>query len=88
VLDLRFPRINSEDMGTHAVDSSRPLLTFGRVDLVRIQVGYRASPEDRVYQQFLLDLSVPEADEVRDQDAFDERLALLPSPAPVAHQLG
>jgi hypothetical protein len=76
VLDLRFPRINSEDMGTHAVDSSRPLLTFGRVDLVRVQVGYRASPEDRVHQQFLLDLSVPEADKARDQDAFDERLVL------------
>ena len=63
-------------MGTHAVDSSRPLLTFGRVDLVRIQVGYRASPEDQIYQQFLLDLSFPEADKARDQDAFDERLAL------------
>jgi hypothetical protein len=76
VLDLRFPKINSEDMGTHAVDSSRPLLTFGRVDLVRVQVGYRASPEDLAYQQFLLDLSVLEAINARDRDAFDERLAL------------
>ena len=76
VLDLRFPKINSEDMGTHAVDSSRPLLTFGRVDLVRVQVGYRASPEDLADQQFLLDLSVLEAVNAPDRDAFDERLAL------------
>jgi hypothetical protein len=63
-------------MTSHAVDSPRPLLTLGRVDLVRVQVGYRASPDDRAYQQFLLDLSVPEVDSARDQDAFDERLAL------------
>jgi hypothetical protein len=63
-------------MARHAVDSSRPLLTFGRVDLVRIQVGYRAGPEDRPRLQFLLDLPVPEADDARDRDAFDERLAL------------
>jgi len=63
-------------MTRRAVDSSRPLLTLGQVDLVRVQVGYRASPDDRAYQQFLLDLSVPEADSARDQDAFDERLAL------------
>ena len=78
MLDLRSPKINAEDMGTHAVDSSRPLLTFGRVDLVRVQVGYRASPEDLAYQQFLLDLSVLEAVNARDRDAFDERLALVP----------
>jgi len=60
-------------MTSQAVDSSRPLLTLGRVDLVRVQVGYRASPDDRAYQQFLLDLSVREADSAHDQDAFDER---------------
>jgi len=76
VLDLRLPTINSEDMGSHAVDSSRPLLTFGRVDVVRVQVGYRASPEDLAHEQFLLDLSVREAVNARDRDAFDERLAL------------
>jgi hypothetical protein len=59
-------------MTSPAVDSSRPLLTLGRVDLVRVQVGYRASPNDRAYEQFLLDLSVPEVDGARDQDAFDE----------------
>ena len=40
--------------------SSRPLLTLGRVDLVRVQVGYRARPDGPVHQQFLLDLPVPE----------------------------
>lgn len=63
-------------MTNHAVDSSRRLLTLGRVDLVRVQVGYRSSPDERAYQQFLLDLTVPEGDSAADQDAFDERLAL------------
>jgi hypothetical protein len=63
-------------MATRAVDSSRPLITLGRVDLLRVQVGYRASPDDRPRLQFLLDLSVPEADSARDQDDFDVRLAL------------
>jgi hypothetical protein len=76
VLDLRAAKANSEDMTNHAVDSSHPLLTLGRVDLIRVQVGYRSSPDDRAYQQFLLDLTVPEADSAHDQDAFDERLAL------------
>ena len=62
-------------MASHAADSSRALLTLGRVDLVRVQVGFRDSPDDRAYQQFLLDLSVSEG-HARDQDAFDERLAL------------
>ena len=84
VLDLSAPRINSEDMTNPAVDSSRPLLTLGRVDLVRVQVGFRSSPDDRAYQQFLLDLAVPEADSGRDQDAFDERLALA-ALEPVLH---
>jgi hypothetical protein len=52
--------------------SSRSLLTLGRVDRVRVQVGYRATPDGPAYQQFLLDLPVPEADSARDQDAFDE----------------
>ena len=56
--------------------AGQPLLTFGRVDVVRVQVGYRASPEDLAHQQFLLDLSVLEAVNARDRDAFDERLAL------------
>ena len=68
-LDLRPTRTNSEDMASDPVDSPRRLLTLGRVDRVRVQVGFRAGPEDRPYQQFLLDLSVPEA-------AFDERQAL------------
>ena len=68
-LDLRLARTNSEDMASDPVDSPRRLLTLGRVDRVRVQVGFRAGPEDRPYQQFLLDLSVPEA-------TFDERRAL------------
>ena len=63
-------------MPSDAVDSPRRLLTLGRVDLVRVQVGYRASPDDRAYLHFLLDLSVPEAESARDQGAFDERQVL------------
>jgi hypothetical protein len=63
-------------MASHSADSSPRLLTLGRVDRVRVQVGFRASPDDRAYRQFLLDLSVPEADSAGDHDAFDERLAL------------
>jgi len=63
-------------MASDADDPPRPLLTLGRVDLVRVQVGYRASPDDRPRLQFLLDLPVPESESARDQDAFDERLAL------------
>ena len=40
-----------------------------------MQVGFRAGPDDRPDQQFLLDVSVPGAD--RDpEDAFDEQQAL------------
>lgn len=63
-------------MGTHGADSSRPLLTFGRVDLIRVQVGYRVGPADLAHEQFLLDLSVPEAVDARDRDVVEERLAL------------
>ena len=76
MLDLRGRRINAEGMASHAVGSSRPLLTLGRVDLLRVQVGYRASPDGQAYQQFLLDLPVSEAGLARDQDAFDEERAL------------
>jgi hypothetical protein len=64
---------NAEDMANHAVDGrfSRPLLTLGPVDRVRVQVGYRATPDGPAYQQFLLDLPAPEADSASDQDAFD-----------------
>ena len=63
-------------MTSHSDDPPDRLLTLGRVDWVRVQVGFRASPDDRPYQQFLLDLSVPEADSARANDAFDERQAL------------
>jgi hypothetical protein len=63
-------------MASDAVGTSLSLLTLGRVDLVRVQVGFRAGPDDRAHQQFLLDLPVAEADGARDQGAFDERRAL------------
>ena len=63
-------------MASDPVDSPRRLLTLGRVDRVRVQVGFRAGPEDRPYQQFLLDLSVPETDSARENDGFDERQVL------------
>ncbi len=49
-------------MTREAVDrqEARPLLTLGRVDLLRVQVGYRAGPDGPVVQQFLLDLPVPD----------------------------
>lgn len=65
-------------MTSHAADegSPGPLLTLGRVDRVRVQVGYRASPEDPAYDQFLLDVAVPEADVGDPRDAVDERRIL------------
>ena len=55
---------NAEQVTSHAADegSSRPLLTLGGLDRVRVQVGYRVSPEDPAYEQFLLDLAVPDPD--------------------------
>lgn len=51
-----------EDMADHEADerAASPLLTLGRVDLLRVQVGYRADPEGPAYEQFLLDVPVPE----------------------------
>jgi hypothetical protein len=55
--------------------SARPLLTLGRVHLVRVQVGYRAGPEGPVHQQFLLDL--PVAEEANgDREPLDEARVL------------
>ena len=65
-------------MTRHAVDegSPGPLLTLGRVDRVRVQVGYRASPEDPAYDQFLLDVAVPEAEGGGARNPIDERRIL------------
>ena len=65
-------------MPSDAVDErpSRPVLTLGRVDRVRVQVGYRARPDGPAYQQFLLDLPLPEAGSARDRNAFDESRVL------------
>ena len=38
-----------------------PLLTFGPVDVVRVQVGFGGGPERRACQQFLFDCPLPEA---------------------------
>ncbi len=77
-LDLSPRTLDAEDMASHAADerSSRPLLTLGRVDRVQVQVGYRARPDGPAYQQFLLDLPVPEPDNARDQGDFDESRVL------------
>jgi hypothetical protein len=62
-------------MTSHPVDAPGRLLTLGRVDRVRVQVGFRAGPDDPPHQQFLLDVPVPEADRAP-EDAFDEQRAL------------
>jgi hypothetical protein len=62
-----------DTVGQHG---ARPLLTLGRVDRVRIQVGYRARPDGPAQQQFLLDLPVPGADNGDRQDPFDESQVL------------
>ena len=63
-------------MTSRSVDPARPLLTLGRVNRVQVQVGFRVSPEDRPYEQFLLDLSVPRSDSAGEKDAFDGRQVL------------
>ena len=65
-------------MTTDAVDerSSRPLLTLGRVHVARIQVGYRAQPDGPVYQQFLLDVPVPETEPADGGESLDESRVL------------
>ncbi|MER7557517.1 hypothetical protein ABTZ46_11280 [Nocardioides sp. NPDC126508] len=63
-------------MTSRAVDESRSLLTLGRVDSVRVQVGYRASPDEPVERHYLLDLSVPERDGRGGEDGLDEREVL------------
>lgn len=68
-------------MTSRAVDDSRSLLTLGRVDSVRVQVGYRASPDDRVDRHYLLDLSVPEPE---GEDVLEER-AILAALEPVLY---
>lgn len=71
-------------MPSRPVGSPRGPLTLGRVDRVQVQVGFCAGPDDRPYQQFLLDLSVPETDGPREKDAFDEAHALT-ALEPVLH---
>lgn len=56
--------------------SARPLLTLGRLDRIRVQVGYRASPEDPAHEQFLLDLAVSDPPDVDERDPLDEHRIL------------
>ena len=65
-------------MTSPAVDDSPslPLLTLGRVDRVRVQVGYRSRPDGPAYLQFLLDLPVPPPEGVPGEDAVDESRVL------------
>ena len=76
VLDQLAARLNAEGMASDEVDSSRPLLTLGQVDLMRVQIGYRPSPDEPAYLQFLLDLAVAEVHSASDRGGFDEQLAL------------
>ena len=71
-------------MTSRSVDDSPSLLTLGRVDSVRVQVGYWASPDDRVDRQYLLDLSVPEPDGGGGEDVLDE-LRILTALEPVLY---
>jgi hypothetical protein len=56
---------------------ARPLLTLGRVDRVRVQVGYRARPDGPAHQQFMLDLPVPATDSDVDRDLLDQSRVLI-----------
>lgn len=60
-------------MSSRSVDDSHSLLTLGRVDSVRVQVGYRASPDEQVDRHYLLDLSVPGSDGGGGEGVLDER---------------
>ena len=77
-LDQDALSLNAEDMVGDAVGEpgARPLLTLGRVDRVRVQVGYRAVPDGPAQQQFLLDLPVPGTDSDVDRDLLDESRVL------------
>ena len=74
LLDQVPPTPNAGDMASPAVGegAAHPLLTFGRVDRVLVQVGYRERPDGPVHEHFLLDLPVPETGAARDHVAYDE----------------
>lgn len=57
--------------GHPAPERSLPLLTFGRVGRLRVQVGYRLRPDGSAYQQYLLDLPIHD-----DAAAFEEARVL------------
>lgn len=55
-------------MASHVADQHR-LLTLGRIDRIRIQVGYRSRPDGTAYEHCLLDLAPSESVEPLDEDA-------------------
>jgi hypothetical protein len=57
-LDLPLPWSNARGMTGHPAREHVPLLTFGGVRHLRVQVGYRLRPDGSAYQQCLLDLPV------------------------------
>ena len=65
-------------MATDAVDEAarRPLLTLGRMNLARVQVGYRERPDGPAYLHFLLDVPVPDASGVPDERVLGESRVL------------
>lgn len=63
-------------MAVEALDPS-PLLARGRVDRLRLQVGFRTTPDDDADRHFLLDVPAPE-------DGLDEG-AVLGVLEPVVH---
>jgi hypothetical protein len=63
-------------MASDALDESPPdpVLTLGRLDQVRVQVGYRVRPDGPADQQFLLDLPVAERGPAATPVLDDQRL--------------
>lgn len=61
-------------MANDAVEErpGRLLLTLGRVDRIRVQVGHRTVPDAPAYQQFLLDAPLPEPEDAGNPGTLDE----------------
>jgi len=76
-------------MASHVADQRR-LLTLGRIDQVRIQVGYRSRPDGPAYEHFLLDLAPSESVDPLDEDvvlAALEPVLYAGSDAPLHYSL-
>lgn len=51
---------------------TRPALTLGRVDRIRLQVGFRETPDGPAYEQYLLDLPPSDTDDAAADGSFDD----------------